>query len=80
MSLLELTELIVKSLVIDADDVTAKAFEEDDEITIEVMIPEKYAGGVIGKKGKIINSIRTIVQASSYLNDNKKVNININTF
>lgn len=80
MSLLDLTLTIVKSLVSDADSVTAKEFEEDDSTIIEVMVPESSAGGVIGKEGKIVNSIRTIVQASSYLKDNKKVKININVF
>lgn len=80
MSLLDLTETIVKSLVVDEEDVKLKEFEEDDSTVIEVMIPEKEAGKVIGKEGKIVNSIRTIVQASSYLKDNKKVKININIF
>ncbi len=80
MSLLELTEIIVKSLVVDSDSITLKEFEEEDEIVIEIMVPEKDAGGVIGKEGKIANSIRTIVQASSYLKDNKKVKININAY
>lgn len=80
MSLLELTETIIKSLVNDPDEIKAKEFEEDDEIVIEVMIPSESASTVIGKEGKIVNSIRTIVQASSYLKDNKKVKININVF
>ena len=37
-------------------------------------------GKVIGKNGKIINSIRTIVQASSSLEDNKKVKINVDSY
>ena len=80
MSLLELTETIIKSLVNDPDEIKAKEFEEDDEIVIEVMIPSESASTVIGKEGKIVNSIRTIVQASSYLKDNKKVKINITVF
>lgn len=80
MSLSELTEKIVKSLVIDPESITAKEFEEDNTIIIEVMVPETMVSGVIGKGGRIINSIRTLVQASSYLKDNKKVKININTF
>lgn len=80
MSLLDLTLTIVKSLVDDPDEVTAKEFDEEEAVVIEVMVPEKNAGGVIGKEGKIVNSIRTIVQASSYLKDNKRVKININVF
>ena len=43
------------------------------------MISEKDMPKVIGKNGKVINSIRTIVQASSYLKDNKNVKINIDS-
>ena len=34
---------------------------------------------LIGKGGKVINSIRTVVQASSYLKDNKLVKINVDS-
>ncbi|MBR3116779.1 MAG: KH domain-containing protein [Bacilli bacterium] len=78
MSLVELTEMIVKSLVKDADSVSVKEFEtEENEISIEVVVSEEEAGALIGKNGKTINSIRTILQASSYLKDNKRVKINI---
>ncbi|MBQ3475283.1 MAG: KH domain-containing protein [Bacilli bacterium] len=78
MTLVELTEMIVKSLVKDADSVSVKQFDtEEDEISIEVVVNEEEAGSLIGKNGKTINSIRTILQASSYMKDNKKVKINI---
>lgn len=80
MSLVELTEMIVKSLVEDPESISVKEFDEDDSIIIEVMVPESQMGVVIGREGKIANSIRTVVQASSYLKDNKKVKININSF
>ena len=37
------------------------------------------AKDLLSKAGKVINSVRTIVQASSYLKDNKKVKINIDS-
>ena len=81
MSLVELTEKIVKSLVKDEDSVSVKEFEsEEDEVTIEIIVSENEAGALIGKSGKTINSIRTILQDSSYLKDNKKVKVNITTF
>ncbi len=81
MSLVELTEFIVKSLVADEDSVSVKEFEtEENEITIEIVVSESEAGSLIGKGGKTINSIRTILQASSYLKENKKVKVNISTF
>ncbi len=82
MDLVELTKEIVLALVSNKDSVSVKEFETDEEntILIQVMIDEDDMGRVIGKGGKIANSIRTLVQASSYLNDNKKVKINIENF
>lgn len=79
MSLVELTEVIVKSLVKNHDDVSIKGFDDEDIYTIEVIVSGDSIGSVIGSKGRIINAIRTVVQASSYLRDNKKVQININS-
>ena len=61
----------------------SKAFEIEDEtdtITIEILVDEDSMGSVIGKGGMLINAIRTIVQASSYANNGKKVRINIDSF
>ena len=80
MTLVELTEMIVKSLVSDPDSISVKEFSNDDEIFIEVVVKEEDMGSVIGREGKIANSIRTVVQASSYLKDNKRVKINISSF
>ena len=80
MTLVELTKMIVKSLVSDPDSISVKEFSNDDEIIIEVVVKEEDMGSVIGRKGKIANSIRTVVQASSYLKDNKRVKINISSF
>ncbi|MBQ9024239.1 MAG: KH domain-containing protein [Bacilli bacterium] len=79
MDLVSLTEMIIKSLIKDEDSVSVKEFDTEDEIIIEVVIPEEEMGSVIGKNGKIANSIRTVVQASSYLKDNKRVKINISS-
>ena len=81
MSLLELTEEIILSLVEDKEIVKVKEFpsENEKEVLLEVVISESDMPRVIGKNGKVINSIRTIVQASSYLKDNKQVKINIDS-
>lgn len=82
MELVKLTETIVKELVEDSDSITVKEFpsENDDEITIQVMVPENEMGRVIGKQGKMAKALRTIVQASSFINENKRVNINIDSY
>lgn len=82
MDLVLLTEELVKALAINKEAVSVKEFESEDEDTmvIQVMIDESDMGRVIGKAGKVANSIRTIVQASSYLKDNKRIKINIDSF
>ena len=82
MNLVTLTETIIKKIVSDPESVSVKEFEttEENTIQIEVLISNDDMGKVIGKNGKIINSIRTIVQASSSLEDNKKVKINVDAY
>lgn len=82
MELVKLTETIVKELVKDSDSITVKEFpsENEGEITIQVMVPEDEIGRVIGKQGKMAKALRTIVQASSFINENKRVNINIDSY
>ena len=83
MDLVTLTETIIKKLVADSESVSVKEFETDEEnaIQIEVLISADDMGRVIGKSGKTINSIRTIVQAASSLTEeNKKVRINVESY
>lgn len=82
MNLVELTKEIVLSLAKEKDMVNVKEFESDEENTvlIQVMVSNSDIGRIIGKDGKNAKAIRTLVQASSYLKDNKKVKINIDSF
>lgn len=82
MDLVSLTEKIVKSLVLDEESVSVKEFPTDEEnvILIQVMVSEDDMGRVIGKAGKTANAIRTLVQASSALKENKYVKIDIDKF
>ena len=81
MTLVELTDFLVKNLVKDPEMVAVKELEgEDDTILIQVLVNESDMGSVIGRGGAIANSIRTIVQAASYVNGNQKVRINIDSF
>ncbi len=80
MELGNLTEFLVKSLVRNPDMVSVKTFDDEDKITIEVLVSKDDMGLVIGKNGMIASSIRTIVQASSYLNHDKYAVINIDSF
>ncbi len=81
MDLIKLVEDMILSLVEDKDMVAVKEFETDDEkvTLLQVIVSESDMPRVIGKHGKVINAIRTIVQASSYLNDNKLIKINVDS-
>lgn len=82
MDLVQLTEEIVKSLVINTDAVSVKEFptEEENTMLIQVIVDSDDMGRVIGKSGRTANAIRTLVQASSALSDNKYVKIDIDKF
>jgi predicted RNA-binding protein YlqC (UPF0109 family) len=82
MDLVELTKEIVTALAKDKDSVSVKEFDTDEEntILIQVMVSEEDMGRIIGKSGRNAQAIKTLVQASSYLKDNKRVKINIDKF
>lgn len=81
MNLISLTETLVKSVVSQPELVRVKEFEteEDNFVLIQVMVDKDDMGKVIGRKGRIANSIRNIVQASGH-SVGKKVKINIDSF
>ena len=82
MNLVALTEAIIKKIVSDPESVSIKEFdtEEENTIQIEVLISSSDMGKVIGKNGKIINSIRPIVQAASSIEENKRGKINVDSY
>ena len=80
MNLVEFSELIVKKLVKDPDLVKVQEFSSDEDTTVEIIVSESEMGRVIGKGGKIANSIKTLIQAKAYNDGNKKVKVNIDSF
>lgn len=82
MNLVSLTEEIVKALVVNVDAVSVKEFPTDEEnvMLIQVIVDAEDMGRVIGRDGRTANAIRTLVQASSALGDNKYIKIDIDKF
>lgn len=80
MNLVKLVTILVEGVVINKEEVSIKEFDSDDIITIEILVKEEDMGRLIGKNGKIINAIHTLCQASSYLNGNKYIKINVDKF
>ena len=72
----ELVELIVKELVSDKDAVEIIEDREGSEVNILIKVAEEDKGRVIGVRGSIINSIRTIARSAA-IKENVKVNIKI---
>lgn len=80
MNLVKFAEFIVKKITIEPDMVKVKQFEDNDEVVLEVLVSENDMGRVIGKQGRIANSIKTIIQAKAYNDGIKRVKINIDSF
>ena len=67
----EILETIVKNLVNRQDAIEIKEIEDEKSIVFEVKVAEEDMGKIIGKQGKIAQSIRTIVRAVSNKKDKK---------
>lgn len=72
----DLVELIVKELVTDKDAVEIIEDRDGGEVNILIKVNEEDKGRVIGVRGNIINSIRTIARSAA-IKENVKVNIKI---
>jgi len=71
---------LVTPLVIHPQDLLVKKFSEDENsITIQVLVNQEDLGRVIGKGGKIANAIRTIAYAAAS-KQGKRVKIDIDSF
>lgn len=76
----KLIKNLVNPLVTHPEDLMVKKFsEEDDMLTIQVIVNQDDLGRVIGKNGRIANAIRTIAYASAS-REGKRVTINIDSF
>jgi hypothetical protein len=74
----ELVEFIAKALVDKPDQVEVKETETESITIIEIRTAPEDAGKVIGREGRIANSIRAIAKAAA-ARQNKKVTVEILT-
>jgi len=61
----ELIHVLVCALVEHPDEVHVRPIEGDGTVVYEVQVHPEDNGKVIGKKGRTINSLRTILRAAS---------------
>lgn len=57
-------EYIVKNIVSDSKEIIVTDSQENGLITLEISAPAETVGKIIGKEGKIIKSIRSILNLS----------------
>lgn len=69
----ELVEVIAKALVDDPDSVAVSERQDGRTTVIEVRVAESDMGKVIGKQGRIVKAIRSVVKAAAAKEDKKVV-------
>ena len=73
----DLLAFLARGLVDDPDEVVVDSFEEDDgTIVLELSVAEGDAGKVIGRGGRTIAALRSIVRASS-VRENRRVLVDV---
>ena len=77
MSRLEdLLVFLARSVVEEPEAVEVSATEDESRVDLELRVAEDDMGRVIGRRGRTIKAIRTVVKAAS-VNENKKVSMEL---
>jgi uncharacterized protein len=73
----DLVEYLARALVDNPDAVTVESFEEDDgTIVYELRVAEDDVGKVIGRSGRTVNALRTVVRAAA-TRDGRRVLVDV---
>ena len=72
----ELVELIANQLVEDKSQVVVKEIDEGGRIVVELQVSKEDMGRVIGKGGRVANSIRVLLRVAA-AREGKKVSLDI---
>lgn len=73
----ELLAYLARALVDDPDGISVDSFEEEDgTIVLELHAPPDEAGRLIGRGGRTISALRTVVKASA-TRANKRVLVDV---
>lgn len=80
MSIEEFANFLVTNIAKEADLVKVKKFETEEGVFLEIMVSESDMPRVIGRQGKVANSIKSLIQAKAYNDGVNNLNINIDSF
>ncbi len=72
----ELVEFIARGLVDQPDAVHVREIEGEHSLVVEVKVAPDDVGKVIGKQGRIVNALRTVVKAAA-VRTGKRVTVEI---
>ncbi|MDP2964479.1 MAG: KH domain-containing protein [Pelolinea sp.] len=72
----ELVEFIANQLVEDKSQVVVKEIDEGGRIVVELQVSKEDMGRVIGKGGRVANSIRVLLRVAA-AREGKKVSLDI---
>ena len=68
----ELLAYLARTLVDEPDQVSVESFEEDDgTIVLELQVADDDAGKVIGRGGRTVAALRTVMKASAVRHDRR---------
>ena len=72
---LELITYITQNLVVDTDSLSVTANRKGHVLNVEIRCAPEDAGRIIGRNGRIINSIRTLARAAAEGRERIDVNL-----
>jgi predicted RNA-binding protein YlqC (UPF0109 family) len=64
-TLRRLTDFLARGIVANADEVQVEAVQSGRTLVLELAVAESDVGKVIGRQGKVIRAIRTVVKAAA---------------
>jgi predicted RNA-binding protein YlqC (UPF0109 family) len=64
-TLRRLTDFLARGIVANPDDVQVEAVQSGRTLILELAVAESDVGKVIGRQGKVIRAIRTVVKAAA---------------
>jgi predicted RNA-binding protein YlqC (UPF0109 family) len=66
-----LLDFLVRSIVDEPDEVTIERADEDDAVILELRVAEDDAGKIIGRRGRTITALRTVIRAAGASQDQR---------
>jgi len=80
MSIEEFAEFLVTNIASETDLVKVKKFETEEGTILEILVSESDMPRVIGKQGRVANSIKSLIQVKAFNEGVKTIKVNIDSF